>query len=181
MKFRETLGGGGTSLLPGNERTLPGGGILCWRFRVALEVLIITKYLKHWFSAAGGLLDPLPHQETFGHVWKHDWFITVGGWVATAVSWVKDFSRQLNVQQCTRHPPQQNGSWPQMPTVPRLRSPGLKRHEHPTLGEMVSPSLAWCEIPRSGALAVWPGGLCRRQHLTQEFLALCIWAALIKS
>lgn len=93
----------GTSLLPGNERTLLGGGILCWRFRVALQVLIITaltitKYLKHWFSAAGGLWTPLPRfppQETFGHVWKHDWFITVGGRAAIGMSWVRDFTRQL--------------------------------------------------------------------------------------
>lgn len=59
---------GSTSLLPGNSRSLLGGGILCWRFRVALEVLIITaltitKYLKHWFSAAGGLLDPPPSRK----------------------------------------------------------------------------------------------------------------------
>lgn len=178
-------GGGGTSSLPGDKGALPGGGILCWRFGVAVEVLIATARTITKFENTGSqqrrVFWTSHPQEAFGRVWEHYWFVTVGGWVAAGVLRVKDFSRQLSTQQCTRHPPQYKGSWPQVHIVPRGRSPGLKHHKHPTLGEMLSPFWAWCKLPHLGASAVWPGGLCWRQPLTREFLALYIWKALIKS
>lgn len=58
-KCRKTWGDWAASFLFRRERPLLGVGALCWRFGVALKVLIvtaltITKYLNQWFSATGG-------------------------------------------------------------------------------------------------------------------------------